>query len=500
MHAQADRYSSTWTERVARGSTTGAVVVAALLLTVLTVRPGLSQVTWVLDNVPAVVPGPDVWDSAFVGGPAVVVGPGGGYLMLYHSFPFTGCATSVDGVVWGKCANNPILGPTGFGWEQTQTNLVAVLYDDREDLYKMWYTGQDQTNGIQCDIGYATSLDGIVWNRFGIAPVLAAAPAPSWESGCIGGAAVLYDQQEQLYKMWYTGTDAVDTFRIGYATSPDGVVWQKYAGNPVLGGSKQRPTVVFDPVTETYEMWYQAAGSRLGYATSLDGIVWLDHGTFAVPGAGMPVQPMVLRDGNVYHLWFSERGAIQAILHATGAWTLPKASFTVDVVEGVAPLNVAFDAARSASPDPRGMSYAWDFGDDTGANCPDPAHEYPAPGEFRVTLTVTDAAGNQGSVARLIKVLAPPESSFRRGDSNADGNHDIADGVFILNFLFLGREAPPCEDAADANDSGAVDIADASYLFGHLFLGTAAPLAPFPGCGMNLAVDGLTCVDGGCAP
>jgi hypothetical protein len=72
------------------------------------------------------------------------------------------------------------------------------------------------------------------------------------------------------------------------------------------------------------------------------------------------------------------------------------------------------------------------------------------------------------------------EPVFRRGDSNADGTPDISDGVFTLNFLFLGGSAPVCFDAADTNDDGRVDLSDAAALFNYLFLGGAAPPAPGP--------------------
>ncbi len=59
-----------------------------------------------------------------------------------------------------------------------------------------------------------------------------------------------------------------------------------------------------------------------------------------------------------------------------------------------------------------------------------------------------------------ISSVAFAASDFVRGDSNSDGRLDIADGIHVLGYLFLGASAPSCFDAADANDDGAVDIAD----------------------------------------
>jgi len=63
------------------------------------------------------------------------------------------------------------------------------------------------------------------------------------------------------------------------------------------------------------------------------------------------------------------------------------------------------------------------------------------------------------------------QGNFRRGDANGDGNFEIADGVRILGWLFLGGAEPSCLDSADVNDDGAVDVSDALRILGYLFLG-----------------------------
>jgi hypothetical protein len=91
---------------------------------------------------------------------------------------------------------------------------------------------------------------------------------------------------------------------------------------------------------------------------------------------------------------------------------------------------------------------------------------------------------------------------FVRGDGNSDGLIDMADGLKLLGFLFLGREPPECLDAAHATDSGTVlDLADAVFVFGYLFLGRDAPRPPTPSgadyavgdCGIDETPDGFGC-------
>jgi hypothetical protein len=77
----------------------------------------------------------------------------------------------------------------------------------------------------------------------------------------------------------------------------------------------------------------------------------------------------------------------------------------------------------------------------------------------------------------------PTEPSFVRGDADADGEINITDGIFILNFLFLGGEDPSCMDAADADDSEDINITDGIYVLNFLFLGGPSPTDPWPDCG-----------------
>ena len=88
----------------------------------------------------------------------------------------------------------------------------------------------------------------------------------------------------------------------------------------------------------------------------------------------------------------------------------------------------------------------------------------------------------------------PPTDIFKRGDADGVGAVNLTDGVFKLNFLFLGGPPPPCEDAADANDDEALNITGAVFIFNFLFLGGPPP--PPPGhlaCGADPVGSDLGC-------
>jgi len=60
----------------------------------------------------------------------------------------------------------------------------------------------------------------------------AESPIPGWDGRRVIDPVVI--KEGGIYKMWYTGEGLDSKWRIGYATSPDGINWTKYAWNPVL--------------------------------------------------------------------------------------------------------------------------------------------------------------------------------------------------------------------------------------------------------------------------
>ena len=69
------------------------------------------------------------------------------------------------------------------------------------------------------------------WFKHPENPVLEFGPNGTWDDAAVLNPAVLFDGTR--YQMWYTGYDG-STKRIGYATSTDGIVWEKHPDNPVL--------------------------------------------------------------------------------------------------------------------------------------------------------------------------------------------------------------------------------------------------------------------------
>ena len=221
------------------------------------------------------------WDQGGVARPSVIK-DGSTYAMWFYGWDASGIerigyATSTDGVHWTKYSGNPVLDVGSSGsWDAGGVYNPSVIKDG--GVYKMWYHGYSDMSRI----GYATSTDGINWTKHPNNPVLDLGPDGTWDYHGVGAPTVIKDGN--LYKMWYIGYDGW-WWRIGYATSPDGINWTKHPNNPVIRegaegsweeGHVWMPSVIKDG--NTYHMLYTGTDPddiyHIGYATSADGIQW----------------------------------------------------------------------------------------------------------------------------------------------------------------------------------------------------------------------------------
>jgi predicted GH43/DUF377 family glycosyl hydrolase len=259
-----------------------------------------------------------------------------------------GYANSTDGIVWTRHPSNPVLsqGPSG-SWDDYLIHTPCVVYNG--STYHMWYTGHDGSNRR---IGYATSYDGITWSKNASNPVLDLGTPGSWDDNHVQTPVTLFDGT--TYRMWYVGHDGAN-WRTGYATSYDGIMWNKYAGNPVLdlgvtgafdeycaAGS----SILYNNVSFTYQMWYTSYDGtwRIGYVNSTDGVTWTKIPSIPVLDIGAPTSwddisarfPSVVHDGVTYHMWYSgQDGSNSRIGHATSPngyqWTKDAANPVLDL-------------------------------------------------------------------------------------------------------------------------------------------------------------------------
>ncbi len=196
-----------------------------------------------------------------------------------------------------RVAARPVLdlGPLGAFDDSGVTSSCLVTQGDRKYLY---YTGWSLGVSVPfyLSIGLAISDDGgATFHRSSLAPILPRSPADPFLT-----ASPWVLVEEGRWRMWYvSGTGwkpgaarAEHAYHIQYAESDDGVHWRSDGRVCVTYAapgehSFARPCVVRGK--DRYRMWYSFRGDRyrIGYAESTDGLVWerRDH------EAGIEVSP-----------------------------------------------------------------------------------------------------------------------------------------------------------------------------------------------------------------
>jgi predicted GH43/DUF377 family glycosyl hydrolase len=141
-----------------------------------------------------------------------------------------GYATSTDGINFVRQSREPVLKPE-LPWEKVAVMCPHVDWDEKESRFKMWYSGGEQYEPNA--IGYATSWDGLHWEKYAGNPVFAADPAREWEQHKVTACQVI--KRKKDYLMFYIGFHDEHLAQIGMAKSPDGVnKWTRYKGNPII--------------------------------------------------------------------------------------------------------------------------------------------------------------------------------------------------------------------------------------------------------------------------
>lgn len=162
---------------------------------------------------------------------------------------------------------------TAYPWVVKANNEIRLYYTG-------WIPGV--LVPFMNDPGLAISQDCKNFERISRAPIMAKTDK---EPFGVGSMCVI-KLAENDWKMWYTSfdkwgqgkDDAKHYYTIKIATSKDGIVWKRLNKTCIEYQSGDysiaRPSVIFK--NGKYHMWFSYRGEsyRLGYATSLDGINW----------------------------------------------------------------------------------------------------------------------------------------------------------------------------------------------------------------------------------
>lgn len=166
------------------------------------------------------------WDSGLVD-PGAMIFHMGRFHMLYNGIPewphplSVGWASSVDGRVWERQSPTPVFSPDPVPFAGWTVRATSVVVEN--GLWALYFSvgGEGRLDGV---VGRATasSPEG-PWS---VDPIPALEPGGdgAWDGDAVGQAKVM--PYAQGYVMYYTGSGAGPT-RIGRAVSTDGIRWTK---------------------------------------------------------------------------------------------------------------------------------------------------------------------------------------------------------------------------------------------------------------------------------
>jgi hypothetical protein len=155
--------------------------------------------------------------------------------------------------------------------------------------------------------------------------------------------------------------------------------------------------------------WYDAAGNEI--ADLCNGITWSPNSFLPIEGGAASAGTLWNQTINGAHYYLQGAWSNATGECALSSSPVPRFSAPPTPVAG-APL--AFDGQPGTNAAVNG--YAWSFGDGQSAAGANVTHTFAAPGDYTVTLTVTDSFGNTGSVSEQLDVTAAGRTA---GDSSA---------------------------------------------------------------------------------
>ena len=208
--------------------------------------------------------------------------------------------------------SNPIFKGAGPGhWDVKIRERGWILKEG--DLYRMWYTGFDGTREGIKQLGYATSRDGIHWERWPNNPI----DRDHWVED------MMVLKHNGTYYMFAEGTG--DEAQL--LTSPDGINWKREGrldvrqtnGQPISPGPYGTPFVLVED--GTWYLFYERGDLGVWLATSRDRKVWTNVQDDPVIklGPGEYDRVMIALNQIIKH-----KGRYYALLHGSGDEQRPR--------------------------------------------------------------------------------------------------------------------------------------------------------------------------------
>lgn len=151
-------------------------------------------------------------------------------------------AESYDGATWVNYAT-PIIAPPA--------NVAHMVVRKFGSTYVM-YAANSPTNATA--INRWTSTDGLTWTMVNTNVITQGVPG-SWDDGPIGGMDIAQQPDGSYVAVYEASSVAYNVYQSGVATSPDGIHFTKYSGNPTIKGNNNGPAGGPD-IHQIGGLWY----------------------------------------------------------------------------------------------------------------------------------------------------------------------------------------------------------------------------------------------------
>jgi len=192
--------------------------------------------------------------------------------ILFFFLTFANLASTEDVGAWVFYENNPVI--------KVNDSINKIIWNDPSvikegGMYRMWLSGGTGSDLNLVRIYEAKSFDGIEWS-INSKPIIEPGAPGEWDDSKSETPCVI--KVNDAYHLYYSGFkrgDGPGKYKIGHATSKDGVNWQKDPNNPVISfhddpnvwGFYQaaEPGVVYNPRDKKIYLYYVTMKLRDNY-------------------------------------------------------------------------------------------------------------------------------------------------------------------------------------------------------------------------------------------
>lgn len=279
------------------------------------------------------------WDAEKVTSPTIIFDRSTQQYMMWYigngvlDRSGLGLATSSNGIDWSWDSSN--LFEVTSSWAEGGLRSATVL-EGSDGKYHMWFSAQEWKGDEKIAIGYAISTDGKNWQLVQEQPVLEG-EIGYWDTYSVDSPSVL--EINGTYYMWYTGYEKEGAEpAIGYATSTNGIQWNKQT-EPVITetvattGTRgvEDPHVISYNNGQLFEMWLVSNTRNEQTLTRLfssNGTFWQVNDNelpLIVEENGSFTEPFVMTDASrdTFYIWM-ERTVSSKDLNEIHFTTWPK--------------------------------------------------------------------------------------------------------------------------------------------------------------------------------